>query len=163
MHGEATRARPDGQEDRSMNTKSNTPQAPTAREKLERFVANTETSKLYTTIRELRARITAPSTQNPEWIALMAVEREVRRRTDEFNATRPSDDLAWQLRAYIERPRADRDPVENISYDSMEAAIRARFPEADDASDEYLEAADLTAPDHDEHAHVRILLEVAGL
>lgn len=146
-----------------MNTKSNTPQAPTAREKLEHFVANTETSKLYATIYELRARIATPSAQDPEWIALKAVEREVRRRTDEFNATQPSDDLAWQLRAYIARPRADRDPVENISYDSMEAAIRARFPEADDASDEYLDTADLTAPDHDEHAHVRILLEVAGL
>lgn len=146
-----------------MNAKSNTPQAPTAREELERFIDNTGTSQLYSVIYELRARVTTPDAQDPEWIALKAVEREVRRRTDEFNATQPSDDLAWQLRAYIARPRADRDPVENISYDSMEAAIRARFPEADDASDDYLDTVDLTDPDHDEHAHVRILLEVAGL
>lgn len=146
-----------------MNAKDTTPQAPTAREKLERYVSNTETSMLYRTIRELRGRIENPHPQDPEWVALVAVEREVRRRTDEFNQTQPSDDLAWQLRAYMERPRGDRDPVENISYDSMEATIRARFPEADEASDAFLDAADFNAPDHDEYGHLRVLLEVAGL
>lgn len=146
-----------------MNAKDNTTQTPTAREKLERYVSNTETSMLYRTIRELRERIKNPHPQDPEWIALMAVEREVRRRTDEFNETQPSDDLAWQLRAYMERPSVTRDRLETISYLSIEGTIRDRFPEAADASDDFLDAVDLDAPDHDEHAHVRVLLEVAGL
>lgn len=135
----------------------------TPREKMEHFVAQQATATLRTSVRALEEQVSDPSPHNPEWIALMATVAELRRRAYADRIAASSRDLAALLREGMGRPSAKRDRLERLDFEVAEQIIRDRFPVADEATDDYLDALDPSALPDDEYAHLRVLLEAAGL
>lgn len=135
----------------------------TPREKMDAFLRASEESKVHYAVRALDGQLSNPHPDDPGLVALLAAKRETRRRFDQFNATRTSESVAEELREWMTRPSTSRDAVESIAASSMEHTIRLRFPEADEASDDYLDSLDPNDLPDDEYAHLRVLLETAGL
>lgn len=131
-----------------------------AHEKQQQFLAQQTTERLRETVLALAARADAAR----EWqIARGAAETALRQRLMADLAEASSADLAGVLRAGMEAPSASRNRAERVELEAVEQIIRDRFPAADEAADDYLEGLDLAALPDDEYAHLRILLDAAGL
>lgn len=135
----------------------------TPREQMARLVASQPTGVLRDAMRELDTRVESASPRSPEWVALMATLGELRARTHADLSARSSRSLAQLLRAVMQRPSVQLTRLGRLDFDAAERIIRERFPVADLASVEYLDGLDLAQLPDDEYAHLRVLLEAAGL
>lgn len=96
-------------------------------------------------------------------IAWSHVHSEYRQRIIDALRERSDGDLAATLRGLTKGPSTEFTATERVLRDTLEQVLGERYPVAAHAVDEYIDDLNVDNLPEDEYAHLRLLLDVAGL